>query len=363
MSRWTYTGVAALVSLLGCQLGGAAEPQAQPPVLVEVAKVALASVRDTSDYLATLKSRGTVTLRPQVDGLITHIAVHSGQVVKRGALLMQIDPARQQHTLASQRAGAISKKAALDYADQELGRVQRLFAIGAASQQELDQAKSAHETTQAELEALGAQVRENEVRLQYFSVLAPEDGVVGDIPVREGDHVSTISETLLTTVTANRDLELYVSVPVEKAAGLKSGLRLELTDVTGRSIGESRVSYVSSEVQPDTQSVLVKGVIPNPTGELREAQVVHARLVWSEGQGPVLPVGAIKRFNGQAFAFAAVARDGHLIAEQRAIQLGPVDGASYPIEKGLAIGETIVVSGVQKLHDGSLIAPLEHPAG
>ncbi len=363
--RIASRGVALATALVlaGCQPSGATEPQTVPAVPVEVAKVALAPIRDSSDYIATLKSRRTVTLRPQADGLITRIAVHSGESVKRGQLLMQIDPSRQQHTLASQKAGAISKQAALDYADQELARVQRLFAIGAASQQELDQARSARQTTQADLDALGAQVRENEVRLQYFSVLAPEDGVVGDIPVREGDHVSTISDTLLTTVTANHDLELYLSVPVENTAKLKLGLPIELSDDSSRPIGASQVTYISSEVQPETQSVLVKAAIPNQAGELREAQAVRARLIWSESQGPVLPVGAVKRFNGQTFAFAAVEKGGHLIAEQRSVQLGPVDGPSYPIEKGLAAGETIVVSGIQKLHDGSAIAPLHPPAG
>jgi RND family efflux transporter MFP subunit len=349
--------------LAGCQPSAATEPQTVPPVSVEIATVAAARIRSSSDYIATLKSRHSVTLRPQVDGLLTRIAVHSGDRVTRGQLLMQIDPSRQQHTLASQKAGAVSKQAARDYAEQELVRVQKLFAIGAASQQELDQAKSARQTAEAEVDALGAQVHEDEVRLKYFSVLAPEDGVVGDIPVREGDYVSPASGTLLTTVTENQELELYLSVPIERAGELKLGLALELTDDTGRALGESHVAYISSEVQPDTQSVLVKAAVPNQAGDLREAQFVRAKLVWSEGTGPVLPATAVKRFNGQTFAFAAVEKAGHLIAEQRPILLGPLDGAAYPIEKGLAVGESVVVAGIQKLHDGSTIAALQTPAG
>lgn len=364
-SRFTCMGVALAITLglAGCQPSGASEPQTVPPVLVEIAKVAAARIRSSSDYIATLKSRRSVTLRPQVDGLLTHIAVHSGERVKRGQLLMQIDPSRQQHTLASQKAGAVSKQAARDYAEQELVRVQRLFAIGAASQQELDQAKSARQTAEAEVDALGAQVHEDEVRLKYFSVLAPEDGVVGDIPVREGDYVSPATGTLLTTVTENHELEVYLSVPIERASDLKLGLPLELTDDTGRTLGESHVTYISSEVQPDTQSVLVKAAVPNQAGNLREAQFVRAKLVWSEGTGPVLPATAVKRFNGQTFAFAAVEKAGHLIAEQRPVLLGPLDGAAYPIEKGLAVGESVVVAGIQKLHDGSALAALQTPAG
>jgi RND family efflux transporter MFP subunit len=206
----------------------------------------------------------------------------------------------------------------------------------------------------ADFDALGAQVREGEVQLRYFSIFAPEDGVVGDIPVREGDYVN--QQTMLTTVDQNQQLELYVSVPVERASELRPGMTIELVDSDGRALGDCRVSFVSPQVDEATQSVLAKAIVDNLRGSLRTAQFVRARVVWSEHQGPAIPFSAVKRFNGQTFAFAAIEKDGKLTAQQRPVVLGPVDGSRYPVLEGLAAGDRVVVSGIQKVHDGSPIA-------
>jgi len=347
----------AALLLAACAQAGAEKPGegAEPPVAVEIAPVQLATIRDSSEYVATLKSRRSVTLRPQVDGQVAKILVKSGDVVRRGALLMQIDPSRQFHTVSSQKANAVSKLAALNYAKQEYQRVAALFKGGAASQQELDLARSSLDSATADFEALGAMVRESEVQLRYFSIVAPEDGVVGDIPVREGDYVSP--QTKLTTVDQNQQLELYVSVPVERSGDLRPGMLVQLLDDQGRTVADCHVSFISPQVDEDTQSVLLKAVVDNLHGELRTAQFIRARVVWSERQGPVLPFAAVKRFNGQAFAYAAEEKDGGLVAEQRPVTLGPIDGSLYPVLHGLAAGERIVVAGAQKLHDGSPIAP------
>ncbi|MHB8420307.1 MAG: efflux RND transporter periplasmic adaptor subunit [Myxococcales bacterium] len=343
--------------LAGCGRAGAATPAAgaEPPVPVEIAPVQLATIRDSSEYVATLKSRRSVTLRPQIDGQVAKILVKSGAAVRRGALLMQIDPSRQFHTVSSQKANAVSKQAALEYAKQEYQRVAALFKGGAASQQELDFARSSLDSATAELEALGALVRESEVQLRYFSILAPEDGVVGDIPVREGDYVSP--QTKLTTVDQNQQLELYVSVPVERSGDLRPGMLVQLLDDQGRAVADCHVGFISPQVDEDTQSVLLKAIVDNLHGELRTAQFIRARVVWSERQGPVLPFAAVKRFNGQAFAYAALPKGGGLVAEQRPVTLGPLDGSFYPVLRGLAAGDRVVVAGAQKLHDGSPIAP------
>jgi RND family efflux transporter MFP subunit len=347
--------LAALASAVGCNGAAAAsQDSAEVPSVVELAPVQVVTIRDSSEYVATLKSRRSVTLRPQIEGQVAKILVKSGDSVKRGALLMQIDPSRQFHTLSSQKATAVSKLAALNYAKQAYQRVESLFRGGAASQQEVDLAKSALDSVMADFDALGAQVREGEVQLRYFSIVAPEDGVVGDIPVREGDYVNQQSK--LTTVDQNQQLELYVSVPVERAGELRPGTTIELLDSEGRSLGDCRVTFVSPQVEEETQSVLAKAIVDNLKGSLRTAQFVRAKVVWSEHQGPTIPFTAVKRFNGQTFAFAAVEKAGRLVAQQRPVVLGPVDGSRYPVLEGLAAGDRVVVSGIQKVHDGSPIA-------
>ncbi len=352
-SPWLLVALA--LPPVACNGAEATSPaSADAPTPVELAPVQVATIRDSSEYVATLKSRRSVTLRPQIEGQVAKILVKSGDGVKRGALLMQIDPSRQFHTVSSQKATAVSKLAALNYAKQAYQRVESLFQGGAASQQEVDLAKSALDSAMADFEALGAQVREGEVQLRYFSILAPEDGVVGDIPVREGDYVN--QQTMLTTVDQNQQLELYVSVPIERTSELHAGMTIELLDSDGRALGECRAGFISPQVEEATQSVLVKATVDNLKGALRTSQFVRAKVVWSEHQGPVIPFSAVKRFNGQTFAFAAIEKDGKLAAKQRPVQLGPIDGSRYPVLGGLAAGDRVVVSGVQKVHDGSPLA-------
>src|SRR5206468_6823943 len=105
---------------------------------------------------------------------------------------------------------------------QQQGRASQLFAAGAISKQELEQAETALRTAEADLKALQAQVQQQQVQLRYYTIAAPTSGIVGDIPVRVGNQVTTA--TVLTTVDQNETLEVYVSVPIERASSLKNGL-------------------------------------------------------------------------------------------------------------------------------------------
>src|SRR5438132_473013 len=124
------------------------------------------------------------------------------------------------------------------------------------------------------------------------SAIMPQ--VEGHITVRVGDRV-TVS-TLLTTVDSPGIMEAYVSVPVERAPQLKPGLPVRIVDSTGNVLAESHVTFISPQVDDQTQTVLVKAGIAN-TGTLRPAQFIRARVVWGTRQGPVVPVLAVSRIS------------------------------------------------------------------
>lgn len=337
---------------------GGGPPQAMP---VPLATVAETDLRDATEFVATLKSRHTANVQPQVDGVLTRIFVKSGDRVAAGAPLMQIDPAKQRAAVRSQEATRAQKKAALEYARQQLQRMQTLYKGGAASKQQLDEAQSVLQQAQADYDALGAQVKEQEVQLAYYRVTAPSAGVVGDIPVRAGDRVTT--STLLTTIDQNDALEVYVSVPLERAKELKLGLPVETLGESGEVLAATRISFISPQVDQQTQEVLVKAPVPNDQRGLRADQFVHARVVWSTHPGVVVPVLAVSRVNGQYFVFVAEPAPaggpgGGLVAHQHPIKVGEVVGNDYVVLSGLRPGERIVASGVQKLFDGMPIAEL-----
>jgi RND family efflux transporter MFP subunit len=332
----------------------AAGPPAAQSVGVTLATIAPKPVDQTTDYVATVRSRRSSEIRPQVEGLITRISVRSGQRVAEGAPLMQIDPGKQQAAVSSSEASRLAQEATLRYAREELERVRGLFKEGLVSRQELDRAETSVNTAEAALKALAAQERESRVELGYYSVTAPVAGFVGDIPVRVGDRVTT--STILTTIDQQAGLEAYIYVPVERASRLRPGLLVRLLDETGAVVATSRVDFVSPQVDVQTQSVLVKAPIAAGQG-LRTEQFIRAQLVWSSDPALTIPVLAVTRVGGQYFLYVAEQQNAGLVAKQRLVRVGPLVGNEYVIEEGLKPGERVVTSGVQRLADGVPIAP------
>src|SRR5437867_2486582 len=298
--------LAAGLFVSGCQKSAAdsAPGASAPAVPVQVQIAPAVKIPETTEYLSILKSRHSATINPQVEGQITRIFVKSGEHVKAGTPLLQIDPLKQEATVNSQEASRAAQEANLRYAKVSLERAQKLLDAGVISKQEYDNAQTAYDAAVAQLKALDEQVRQQKVQLHYYSVTSPMDGIVGDIPVRMGDRVTVA--TLLTTIDERGALEAYIYVPAERARNLKVGLRVRLLDSAGNSAGDTRITFVSPQVDTETQSVLAKAMVENSPGKLRIAQQVRAQITWGTHEGPVIPVLAVQRINGQFFAFVSV---------------------------------------------------------
>jgi RND family efflux transporter MFP subunit len=333
----------------------AAAPQAMP-VKVQTAKDQ--KVEDTTDYVATLKSRDTAVVSPQVEGIITQIFVHSGDHVAAGAPLMQIDPEKQAATLKSQEQAHAAQIAQVTWAKQNYARVSGLANAGVVSKQDLDQAKSTLDTAEAQLQSLGAQVNEQTVQLHYYKVVAPRTGIVGDVPVRVGDRVLTTTQ--LMTVDRPGSLEAYVYIPIEKSGQLKINLPVQIVDAEGTALASSRVTFISPQVDNSTQTILVKATIANANDKLRNAQFIRARVIWGSDEKPVVPVVAVSRIGGLYFAFVAEPdQKGGYVVRQKPLQVGQIVGNNYVILDGVKPGDKVVVGGTQFLVDGIPVLPQE----
>jgi RND family efflux transporter MFP subunit len=349
---------ALMLVLGGCEAKNPSASQAMGAVAVKTAVAENVSIPETTEYLATLKSRHSTTINPQVEGQITKIFVKSGDHVAAGKPLMQIDPLKQEATVGSQEAARAAQVANVAYAKQQLERSKKLFEAGIVPRQDLDQTQSAYDSAEKQLESLESQLQEQQVQLHYYSVVAATDGIVGDVPVRVGDRVTTA--TMLTTVDQPGSLEAYISVPVENARNLKMGLPVQLLDPNGNDMGETRVDFISSQADAGTQSILVKATVSNPKEELRTLQFARARIVWGTHEGTTIPILAATRINGQYFAFVAEKNGGATVAKQRLLHLGELIGNSYVVLDGIKAGDHVIVEGTQFLVDGVPVS--ESPA-
>ena len=313
-------------------------------------------IDDASEFIATVRSLHSTTVQPQVDGVLTKVFVRSGDNVTAGTPLMQIDPEKEAQTLRNTESQRAAREADVTYWKGQVERLQALLKAGAISQNELDTAQHSLDTAQANLAALDAQVREGRVQLEYYRVAAPTAGIVGDIPVREGDRVTT--STMLTTIDDRAGLEAYIQVPVDRAPDLRVGLPVQLLDQDGKVMATNPLSFVAPRVDPATQTVLAKSLLRTAPPSVKVQQFVRTRIIWRSMPGLLIPVTAVTRVNGQYFCFVAEPAGEGFVARQHPVQVGEVQGNNYVVKGGLKAGDRLIVSGIQKVAEGAPVRAL-----
>jgi multidrug efflux pump subunit AcrA (membrane-fusion protein) len=399
----TAGGVGIAWRLLTANSSAPANAQAQPPgVKVKVANAQPGTIEESSEFIASLESRRSVNLQPRIQGQVTQIYVRSGDQVATGASIIQIDAREQQAavssinaagqgavaqlanaraTLQSLEAEKLSRIADVQLNQQDYKRYSDLAAQGAVSRQTKDQYANKLATAQANLGAINsriqaqqatilqvqrtleqadANIRQQQVQLQYYKITAPFSGTIGDIPVKVGDFVNTASQ--LVTITQNRPLEVKIDVPLEKGPLLRKGLAVELFNASGQSLGNSEIFFISPNISNNTQSIQIKALLNNSEGDLRANQLIRARVIWNQRPGVLIPTTAVARIAGENFAFVTQTEKSpqgvsQLVAKQKPIKLGDIKGNTYQVLEGLEPDEKIVVSGLLNLRDGVPIIP------
>jgi RND family efflux transporter MFP subunit len=327
---------------------------------VQTVAVTLSPVPQTSEYVATIKSRHSATLQPMVSGVLTQIRVKSGDHVKANQIMMEIDPRLQLAAVDSARATERQKKALYDYNTLEIERQRKLFEAGVTSRDAYDQARQSFENTKADYQSAVESRKTQGEQLAYYTVRAPFDGIVGDIPVHVGDFVTPLASpaTVLTTVDENKNLEAYIYVPTERSGQVRQGLDVELTDNAGKLLERTKIDFLSPQVDSTLQGILVKAPVHTAPDVLRTAQLIKARVIWSTSPVAVAPVLAVTRQGGQSFVFVAAQQDGHFVARQTAVTLGDTVGNNYAISSGLKAGDRVIVSSTQFLVNGMPVMPM-----
>ncbi|TAN20689.1 MAG: efflux RND transporter periplasmic adaptor subunit [Acidobacteria bacterium] len=329
------------------------------PVQVQVAQ--REAIPDTSTYVASIQSLSSTTISPQVTGVLQSINVSSGERVRQGQLLMQINPEAQAAQVANLEHARTAQASTLQFDQQQLARAKALYDEKIGTLMDLQQAQSAHNTATAQLSALEAQIQQAKVTLGYYKITAPREGIVGDIPVRVGDTVQT--GTTLTTLDSTQGTQVYVQVPLEQSGKLRSGLAVGVLNAQGQVLAHTRIFFVSPQVDPATQTILAKAAIPpENAANLRTQQYVQARITWGTHQGFQVPVLAVVQEAGGAFLDLAqpVTQNGRkgFVVHQLQVSLGAITGNNVEVLSGLLAGQMVIVSQHQILREGMPVLPM-----
>ncbi len=267
-------------------------------------------------------------------------------VVKQGAQSQQDLDARTRD-LAAAKAQLDALQAALNANEKALN----------ATQERVDAAQATVNREKAALNRARAGVDIANENLEFNRVVAPIDGVVGDIIPKMGDYVE--AGNILTVITHDEALELNIDVPLEQASQLKLGLPVQIIDKQGEAINEGEISFISPKADRNSQAILVKAVFEN-NGRLRDDSFARARIIWSEKPGVLVPTEAISRIAGKTFVFVAKEVEPEngettLVAEQKSVTLGAIQGQAYQIISGVNPGDRLITSGILNLADGTSI--------
>lgn len=363
MTKTVFERIAGAVALsvlvwaAGCKSKPAAPAgPAMRAMPVQTVSVKLAPVAQSSDYVSTIKSRRSATIMPRVNGNLTEILAQSGEHVRAGQVLIKIDASQQEATVAAQQATEQQKKALYDYNVGEVDRQKKLFDAGITSREAFEQEQQAYQNAKADYESALASRKAQQQLLDYYTIRAPFDGVVGDVPVHVGDYVTT--STTLTTVDENKDLEAYIYIPTERAGEVHAGLPVNLLDNSGKLLESTKIDFVSPQVDPTLQAILAKAPVHASPEILRNAQMVTARVIWTTKPMPVVPVLAVTRQGAQNFVFVAQQQKGQYVAVEMPVTLGDTVGNAYSISSGLNAGDKVIVSGTQFLVNDMPVMPL-----
>ena len=332
-------------------------PGAGGPASVEVAQVKTLALQDDAQAVGTLRSRQSVTLRPEVSGRIAQIAFADGARVRRGQLLVQLDDVLQ-------RAELSQAQAQLSIARANLKRNEELVAQAFVAQRVLDESRAA-------LQVAEAQVALAQARLSRMRLVAPFDATVGLRTVNVGDYVKDGAD--LVNLEDTSQLMVDFRLPERYQSRLAAGqpVRLQLDALPGKAYS-ARVQAIDPLLDANGRSIAVRAVLPpSPGSELRPGMFARVTTVFATNEAAlVVPEEAIVPQAGKQFVIK-IDKDGEgdgakLVSRRVEVQLGVRRGAQVEIVQGVSEGETVVVAGQQRLQrDGTpvRVVDMSRPGG
>ncbi|WP_158667506.1 efflux RND transporter periplasmic adaptor subunit [Bradyrhizobium guangdongense] len=356
--------------LASCDESNSAIVQAQPTEpevsIVTVRPQPRAIVRELPGRIAPTR---VSDVRPRVSGIVVERLFHQGSEVKAGDPLYRIDPRPFEVEVSANEAALAKAEAALMQAKQQAHRIATLTSQRAAPEAENEKAIASERQAHAEVEGRKADLARAKLHLDYATVRAPIDGVVGAALVSEGALVVQ-NETNLATIQQldpiyadftqsvnelNQLRRAFESGDLERIAPDAAKVRLVLDDNTIYPLN-GKLLFSDAKVDANTGQVTLRGEFPNANRELLPGMYVRVRLEQGiDADAIAVPQQAIQR-NGGGGSEVFVVKDDHRVAVQP-VRTGSVQDGVWFITDGLKAGDKVVVEGFQKFAAGDKVKP------
>jgi multidrug efflux system membrane fusion protein len=342
------------------------------PVAVNVAPVAAGDIEVRIPALGTITPLATVTVRPQISGILTRIKFQEGQLVKAGAPLAEIDP-RPFRAALDQAIGNLRRdQALLADAKLDLKRFEELIKEDSVAQQQLDTQRALVNQYTGTLESDQAQVETARINLQYTNIVSPVTGRVGLRQVDQGNYVTPADTNGIVVVTELQPISAIFAIPEDNVNTLMQRLQEGATlsaeaydKPLSTKLAVGQVKTVDNQIDTTTGTIKLRALFDNKDGRLFPNQFVNIQLVVNVlHDQTVMPGAAVRRGapDGVVGTFVYVVNTGSNTVAVRPITVGVVDGERVSVAKGLTPGDLVVTDGADRLRDGaSVLLPANTP--
>ncbi|HJG88440.1 efflux RND transporter periplasmic adaptor subunit [Barnesiella viscericola] len=301
--------------------------------LVKVARVTEQAVPQVVSYTATIEPYKRNLISSSLPNRIKKIYVEVGDHVKAGQKLVDLD-----------RANLAQQKLQLDNLELEYKRVQELFAVGGASQQQVDQMRTQYETAKTSYENLD----ENTV------LVSPTNGVVTARNYDNGD----LATGAILTVMQIQPVKVQVNVSESDFTKVKLGMPVDVNvEVYGDEVFKGKVSLIHPTIDASTRTFVTEINIPNADNRIRPGMFARVNIDFGSVNRVVVPDQAVVKRSGSGDRFVYVYKDGKVSFNQ--VQLGRHMDTSYELISGVENGAEVVIAGQSRLKDGAEVKVVE----
>lgn len=368
---WVWLLVLAVLGYGGYRLQkGRVAPQAPtvapganpriPTVPVVAAKARTGDIGVYYTGLGAVTPIYTVTIKSQIPGYLMQVLYKEGQTVRKGDLLAEIDPRPYQVMLENAQAGLARDQANLDNARVDLKRYQTLVPLHAVPEQQLATQGALVKSGEGIVKTDEAQIDTAKLDLVYCHITAPITGRVGLRLVDPGNYVTPADATGLVVITQIEPISVIFTLPEDQIPAVmgrtRAGarLRVEAYDREMKTkIAQGWLSTIDNQIDPTTGTVKLRANFDNRDGALFPNQFVNARLLVEEKHAVTLvPTAAVQRNSQTTYVFL-VKPDSRVTV--RPITIGTTEGYDSEVSSGLSPDDVIVMTGVDKLQEGSKV--------
>jgi len=370
--RWPILVIVAVAALLAIVVvsrankksaaAAAAKARAGGPIPVVVAPVQQQDLPVYLTGLGTVTPLYTVTVRSRVDGQLIRVAYKEGQYVKEGDLLAEIDPRPFQVQLTQAEGQLAKDQAALANAKVQQVRLKKLYDEQLLAKEDLDTQVTTVQQLEAAVRSDQGLVDAAKLNITYSRVTSPINGRTGLRVVDPGNIVHATDPNGIVVLTQTEPIAVLFTLPQDDlpqvSRRLKAGAKLpaEARDRDlSRTLATGELLTMDNQIDPSTGTVRLKAIFPNKDGSLFPQQFVNVRLqVDTLAKATVVPSAALQRSPQSTFVYVVGANN---TVAMRPVEVTLVQGDVAAITKGLAPGDTVVIDGLDKLQEGSKVAP------